>query len=316
MKDKYYRDGFFLEANLGRKPSYAWRSIWNLKKLLKEGLIWRVGDGTNIRIWEDPWIPKPRAQDALSPVNVLTKDAKVNELMDVHTNWWNIPLVKEAFNEEKASMICNLGVNPQQGRDRLAWEHTKNEVYTVKSAYHLTMERFGIVKASCSMVHQKQELWKQIWGIKGSRVVKFFVWKACNVILSTRERLYWKKITSDPLCIMCGIEPETIGRILWNCPSAQDVWLECKGKFQKCHSGEVGFIDLLEKLLERLDVEEMQLMVIVARHIWLHRNNVIFWGEFLVPSALVWLAKEQVKAYNAIEKRIGQTTPRPRQQKD
>jgi hypothetical protein len=70
---------------------------------------------------------------------------------------------------------------------------------------------------------------------------------------------------SDPLCIMCGIEPDTPGHILWSCPSAQDVWLECKGKFQKCLSGEVGFMELLEKLLQRLDVEQMQLVVTVTR---------------------------------------------------
>jgi hypothetical protein len=110
--------------------------------------------------------------------------------------------------------------------------------------------------------------------------------------------------------------PETPGHILWSCPSAQDVWLECKGKFQKCLSGEVGFMELLEKLLQRLDVEEMQLMVTVARQIWLRRNSVIFGGDFLAPFALVRLAKEQVEAYNATEKRIGEMTPCPRQQRE
>jgi hypothetical protein len=153
MRDKYYWDGCFLEANIGRKPSYAWRSIWNSNKLLKEGLIWRVGDGTNICIWDDPWLPKPKAPATRSPMIVLTRDAKVNGLMDVHTNWWNIPLVQEVFNEEEASMICNMGVYPQRGRDRLVWEHTKNGFFIVRSAYHLAMERFGTIEASCSTVY-------------------------------------------------------------------------------------------------------------------------------------------------------------------
>jgi hypothetical protein len=142
------------------------------------------------------------------------------------------------------------------------------------------------------------------------------VWKACNDILPTRERLFRKKITSDLLCIRCGIEPDTPGHILWSCPSTQDVWLECKGKFQKCLNGEVGFMELLEKLLQRLDVEEMQLMVTVARQIWLRRNSVIFWGEFLAPSTLVRMAKEQMEAYNETERKTGETTPCPRQRRD
>jgi hypothetical protein len=40
--EKYYPQGTFLEANLGRKPSYAWKSILKAKDLLKEGLPWRV----------------------------------------------------------------------------------------------------------------------------------------------------------------------------------------------------------------------------------------------------------------------------------
>jgi hypothetical protein len=74
MMVKYYPNSTFLEASIGRKPSYAWRSIWNSRKLLTEGLIWRVGDGKSIRIWEDLWLP--RARPAFSPVSVLDRNAK------------------------------------------------------------------------------------------------------------------------------------------------------------------------------------------------------------------------------------------------
>jgi hypothetical protein len=53
FKEKYYPNGSFLESNMGRQPSYAWRNICNAKPLLKAGLGWRVGDGTSINIWTD-----------------------------------------------------------------------------------------------------------------------------------------------------------------------------------------------------------------------------------------------------------------------
>jgi hypothetical protein len=37
--------------------SYVWRSILKGLEVVKQGVIWRVGDGANIRIWCDPWVP-------------------------------------------------------------------------------------------------------------------------------------------------------------------------------------------------------------------------------------------------------------------
>lgn len=47
-------------------------------------------------------------------------------------------------------MILSLGVCPCGGTDLLAWEHTKNGVFTVRSAHHLAMEKMEAVEASSS----------------------------------------------------------------------------------------------------------------------------------------------------------------------
>jgi hypothetical protein len=68
FREKYFPNGIFLEAVLGRKPSYAWRSILSAKPLMTEGLLWRVGDGSSIRIWKDKWIPMPTLYAVQTPV--------------------------------------------------------------------------------------------------------------------------------------------------------------------------------------------------------------------------------------------------------
>ena len=50
MAAKYYRGRCFLESNLGTRPSFAWRSIHSLCELIKEGLIWRIESGSQVRI--------------------------------------------------------------------------------------------------------------------------------------------------------------------------------------------------------------------------------------------------------------------------
>jgi hypothetical protein len=59
IKAKYYPHSTILEAKLGNRPSFAWRSLFSASDLLKNGLIWRVGDGKDIRVWQDRWLPTP-----------------------------------------------------------------------------------------------------------------------------------------------------------------------------------------------------------------------------------------------------------------
>lgn len=87
-----------------------------------------------------------------------------------------------------------------------------------------------------------EAIWKNIWNVKGSRVVKMFLCQACNDILPTKERLFKRHITLDPLCSICGLETETLRHILWSCPFAKDVWLEYDPQIQKSTSDVNDFI--------------------------------------------------------------------------
>lgn len=47
MKAKY---SSILKAQMGNKPSFAWRSIHSSQELVQEGLMWRIGDGARVHI--------------------------------------------------------------------------------------------------------------------------------------------------------------------------------------------------------------------------------------------------------------------------
>jgi hypothetical protein len=57
LRSKYYPDGKILEAKLKKGSSFTWQSIMAGLHTFKKGAIWRVGDGKQINIWEDTWIP-------------------------------------------------------------------------------------------------------------------------------------------------------------------------------------------------------------------------------------------------------------------
>ncbi|XP_059441892.1 uncharacterized protein LOC132174217 [Corylus avellana] len=304
FREKYYPQGDFLGANLGRKPSYAWRSIWNAKGLLNEGLIWCIGYGESVRIWEDRWLPSSGSHKVQSPIKVLPRDAKVSNLINPETKCWDTALVQNVFTEVEAREICGMVVCPTTRRDRLVWAGGKHGVFTVRSAYHLAKEIGQREEGSCSKENLQKKVWKGIWKIQGASVVKTFMWQACNNILPTKEMLYKRKIVQEPSCPICGLTNETVGHILWNCPSAKDVWTECSPKISKCSSIEDDFSAIMAHLLERLDADQLQLMAAVARQIWLRRNSVVFGGELTDPGTIIRWAKDQVENWCTFSKRI------------
>jgi hypothetical protein len=57
LKGMYFPGATFLQAKIGANPSFTWRSMLNVRPLLEEGLMWRIGSGKQVRIWGDKWIP-------------------------------------------------------------------------------------------------------------------------------------------------------------------------------------------------------------------------------------------------------------------
>ena len=57
FKAKYFAGCSFLEAQIGRKPSYVWRSLMATRETVEMGSRWCVGNGRTVEIWWDRWIP-------------------------------------------------------------------------------------------------------------------------------------------------------------------------------------------------------------------------------------------------------------------
>jgi hypothetical protein len=64
----------------------------------------------------------------------------------------------------------------------------------------------------------------------------------------------------------------------------------------------MDFIHIMEKLMERLDVDQMILVATVARQIWFRRNSVVFGGEMVPPVMVMQRAKDQVEMWCSVSK--------------
>lgn len=105
IKQNFYPKTNFLEAKLGLRPSYVWRSILTSQPLLKTGLIQFVGKRKSIKIWKDQWLPNHYSSKVLSPIRMFCPHAKVDELLLRDCPKCNVELIKTIFKENEAEII-------------------------------------------------------------------------------------------------------------------------------------------------------------------------------------------------------------------
>lgn len=131
LKAKYFPNSSVLEARQKSGMSYTWRSILRGIGIVKKGMIWRVGDGVGLNIWDDPWLPRDSVRKPLTPrgATLLTE---VTDLLDPVSGSWDTSLVKDIFWEEDAEVILALPVHG--GREKsLAWHFDKHGRFSVKT---------------------------------------------------------------------------------------------------------------------------------------------------------------------------------------
>ena len=121
LKAKYFPNSVACEAELGSRPSYAWRSIWTAKKVVDRGSRWCIGNGKGVRIWKDRWIPSPELFTVTSPVGAHTGMEMVSSLVDVERRGWDVGKVKNIFLPHEAELILSIPISARLPKDSLIW---------------------------------------------------------------------------------------------------------------------------------------------------------------------------------------------------
>jgi len=143
--------------------------------VILNGLIWRVGNGRDIKIWGDRWLPNPSTFVIQTPCRILSVDVTVSNLIDPDTKSWNSSLISDIFMEEEAQLICNIPLSPLQSPDKMIWRCTKNDHFSVRSAYYMEKDIQVSQRGGCSNINTGAEIWKVIWGLNVPNATKTFI---------------------------------------------------------------------------------------------------------------------------------------------
>jgi hypothetical protein len=249
------------------------------KKLLERRILWRVGNGEQIRLTKDRWIPE--ALYPLRPSVVFPDDLKVNFLIDEASRSWNKEAVNAFFNTDDAKLILEIPLSLHGGDDFPSWPHTRSGMFTVKSAYFLARnEAFFLStsskgKGNTSNQSGATKEWKQLWAVKAPPKMKIVLWRFAHNCLPTGKNLKSMNITAQYTCCYCGRE-EDATHVFLTCQYASEVWKQLKAKgglrrrFKSFRSPRQWLFDYLAASTE----EEAMTMTITLWHIWEARNGV------------------------------------------
>lgn len=107
-KAKYFPHADFLQASEGDSPSFTWRSIWHASWIIKKVGYWRLGNGSEIRIWEDNWLPLQVGFKILSTKLAYCFLSHVQQLISPDVQSWNMPLINSFFYPFEGAQISQI----------------------------------------------------------------------------------------------------------------------------------------------------------------------------------------------------------------
>ncbi|PWA74859.1 hypothetical protein CTI12_AA246610 [Artemisia annua] len=280
LKTRYYPRGSFLDARIGYRPSFVWRSLCTARDIIRKGKRWNIGNGMKVRIWEDYWLEGFRTLD-YRPEN--SDYRVVNDLLEGDTNAWNHTLLLQLFLQQIARKIACTHINTFE-HDSLYWDASSNGVFTCKSAYWIATQTIEGFQDSV-LTHERRSL-KCIWLANIPGKVKIFAWKACMNLLPTVSNLMTKGLAPGSLsCVHCTAPMEDIKHALFLCNWARDVWASMNLMDLTDQAEEIPIEEIITTAKDRGN-ETLNMMLMGMWRIWCARNSKAHGGKHVEPNEI------------------------------
>lgn len=166
------------------------------------GGIWRIGEGSSVKVYGDPWVLGALPRHILSP-RVFDEDLLVPNIISP-TGGWNVGLIHMGFLPDEAKFILNTPIDGIGKHDIFAWNFSNSGCFSVKSGYKVanSLGEGGFIGSSSSNL--QSGLWKSLWLLKILNKIKIFLWRASVSAIPTASALTKRKLLSHDACSICN----------------------------------------------------------------------------------------------------------------
>lgn len=148
------------------QTSPTWKALLHGLELLKKGTIWRVVDGSSIKIWRHQWIPREwslRPSKNIRPCRLKW----VSQLINLQTKEWDVETLNRFFPAFDVAEIIKIKISRNMSGDFVAWHYEKSGCFPVRSAYRLGVDLRDQSTATSSSrnVSGERPVWKKFWSL-------------------------------------------------------------------------------------------------------------------------------------------------------
>uniref|UniRef100_A0A803QG45 Reverse transcriptase zinc-binding domain-containing protein n=1 Tax=Cannabis sativa TaxID=3483 RepID=A0A803QG45_CANSA len=152
---------------------------------MKQGLIWKVGNGTIIRTIEDHWLPNCRIKSYFS----LPPSESTLSFFLSPSGAWDPNKFRQFFDDQLVDSILNVPISALVSRDI----------------------------PSSSSFNQRKQFWSKIWSSSVPPKIKHLVWRVLSSSIPVASLLFFRHIIPSPICPICHLKWETVEHAILDC---------------------------------------------------------------------------------------------------
>ncbi|OVA20918.1 Endonuclease/exonuclease/phosphatase [Macleaya cordata] len=211
----------FWTVSKASTSSSVWAGILIGRNIIAPHVCWFIGNGSMVKIWEDPWVPTLPGFHVEGLPQASTEVTYVNELICSSSRHWNIHLLQHVFLPHEISAILNIRIPAEPCPDQLLWMRTPSGDFSTKSVYRCLADN----EPSNSRTDSALLDWKRFWKMRGiSPRVHLFLWRLLHNAIALKTNIAKRIPTTDTICQFCFSKEETVEHLFLHCDVTKQIW--------------------------------------------------------------------------------------------